>query len=70
MTSYWLALQQSDTALMLETQKNIARFNRKNPRIPIKTADLRRSVKARQRYASKNERGIQVNDKLRYLNEA
>ncbi|CZF79751.1 PLxRFG domain-containing protein [Grimontia marina] len=70
MTAYWLGLKQSDTALMLETQKNIARFNRKNPRIPIKTADLRRSVKARQRYASKNERGIQVNDKLRYLNEA
>lgn len=69
MTAYWLASKQGDTALMLEVQKNMARFNRKNPTIAIDNKSLRQSIKTRQRYSAENQKGVNLNKNLRHLGE-
>ncbi|WP_407330542.1 PLxRFG domain-containing protein [Enterovibrio sp. 27052020O] len=69
MTAYWLAVKQGDTALLLETQKQIGKFNRTNPRVAIDAKDIRQSIKTRRRYSEQNQKGVNVNKNLRHLND-
>ncbi len=52
---------------MLAAQKQIARFNRKHPKIALDSKSIRQSIRSRLRYSNESMNGVSVNKNLRHL---
>ncbi|SHO54436.1 DNA primase TraC [Vibrio quintilis] len=70
MKAYYLAWKQHDERLMFDTQKAMSQFNRKYPQLALTSQSIRQAIKTRMRYSSQSSNGVNLNKKLRGIENA